>query len=60
MRITRQVVVLDAADMAAVSTFWAAVLGGHAGENDGWHSVVDAEGGWRMGWQHAPDHIAPN
>lgn len=60
MRITRQVVVLDAADLAAVTTFWAGVLGGHVVEDDDWHSVVDAEGAWRMGVQHAPDHVAPD
>lgn len=60
MRITRQVVVLDATDLAAVSQFWAGVLGGHVVEDDDWHSVVDAAGEWRMGVQHAPDHVAPD
>lgn len=60
MRITRQVVVLDAADVAAVSTFWAGVLGGRVVEDDDWHSVLDAEEEWRMGVQHAPDHVAPD
>lgn len=60
MRITRQVVVLDAADVAAVSTFCAGVLGGHVVEDDDWHSVIDAAGEWRMGVQYAPDHVAPD
>lgn len=60
MRITRQVVVLDAADMAAVSQFWAGVLGGRVVEDDDWHSVVDSDGEWRMGLQFAPDHVAPD
>jgi hypothetical protein len=29
MKINHQVVVFDAADLTAESTFWAAVLGGH-------------------------------
>lgn len=60
MRITRQVVVLDAADTAVVSQFWAGVFGGHVVEEDDWHSVVDADGEWRMGVQYAPDHVAPS
>lgn len=60
VRITRQVVVLDAVDIASVSRFWAGVHGGHVVEDDGWHSVVDSEGQWRMGVQFAPDHVAPD
>lgn len=62
MEITRQVVVLDAAELAPVSSFWAAVLGGRviADDDDGWHSVLDADGEWRMGVQLAPDHEPPD
>ncbi|MCP3975252.1 MAG: VOC family protein [bacterium] len=62
MDIMRQVVVFDAADLGAESTFWAAVLGGQVIEDndDGWHSVIDAEGRWRIGVQLAPDHVPPD
>ena len=61
MKITRQVIVFDAADLAAESTFWAGVLGGRVfpDDEDGWHSVVDAEGQWRIGIQLAPNHVPP-
>jgi hypothetical protein len=62
MNIMRQVVVFDAADLGAESGFWAGVLGGRVVEDDddGWHSVIDAEGRWRIGVQLAPDHIPPD
>lgn len=62
MEIIRQVVVLDAVELAPVSAFWAAVLGGRVipDDEDGWHSVLDADDHWRMGIQHAPDHVAPD
>ena len=61
MKIARQIIVFDAADLAAESAFWAGVLGGHvvADDDDNWHSVVDADGKWRMGVQLAPDHTPP-
>ncbi len=61
MKITRQVIVFDAADLAAESAFWAGVLGGrvYPDDEDGWHSVVDAEGQWRIGIQLAPNHVPP-
>jgi predicted enzyme related to lactoylglutathione lyase len=60
MKITRQVVVFDAADLARESAFWADVLGGTviADDGDGWHSVV-VDGEWVLGVQHAPDHVRP-
>ena len=62
MQIDRQVVVLDAAELAPVSAFWAGVLGGRVvpDDEDGWHSVLDADDHWRMGVQLAPDHVAPD
>jgi catechol 2,3-dioxygenase-like lactoylglutathione lyase family enzyme len=59
MRVFRTVVVLDAADLAAESAFWAELLGGtvEAAEDD-WHNVV-VDGEWRLGIQHAPDHVRP-
>ena len=59
MRITRQVVVFDAADIAAESTFWAGLLGGTVEADDDWHMVcVDGEP--RLGFQLAPNHIQPD
>ena len=40
MKITRQIIVFDAADLAAESTFWAGLLGGTVEVDDEWHSVV--------------------
>jgi hypothetical protein len=60
MRVVRSVVVLDAADLAAESAFWAGMLDGQVLEDEKWHSVIDADGQWRLGVQLAPDHIAPD
>jgi predicted enzyme related to lactoylglutathione lyase len=54
-----QVVVLDAADLAAVSSFWAGVLGGSVDAEDDWHMVLDAAGTPRIGVQLAPNHVPP-
>ena len=51
---------LDAADLAAESAFWAGVLGGRVIADDTWHTVLDAAGAWRLGVQLAPDHIPPD
>lgn len=61
MKIQRQVIVFDAADLDAQSAFWAGVLVGQVvkDDDDGWHSVLDADGAWRMGIQYAPDHVPP-
>jgi catechol 2,3-dioxygenase-like lactoylglutathione lyase family enzyme len=59
MRITRQLVVFDAPDLRAMSSFWSALLGGTAEEEADWHTVyVDGEP--RLGVQLAPDHVAPD
>ncbi len=62
MEIRRQIIVFDAADLASESAFWAGVLGGHVvpDDDEGWHSVVDADGRWRVGVQLAPDHVPPD
>jgi hypothetical protein len=62
MEIERQVVVFDSADLASESAFWAGVLGGLVipDDDDGWHSVLDAHGQWRMGIQLAPNHMSPD
>jgi len=60
MKMVRQVIVFDAADLHAESAFWAAILGGHVLEDDDWHSVIDATGEWRIGVQLAPNHVPPD
>ena len=58
MRINHQVVVFDAADLAAESRFWAGVLGGTVDAEDDWHMVlVDDEP--RVAVQLAPNHVPP-
>ncbi len=58
MRINHQVVVFDAAELGAESTFWAGVLGGTVDVEDGWHMVL-VDGNPRVGVQLAPNHVAP-
>ncbi len=60
MRIVRDVIVFDAADLHAESAFWAGILGGRVFEDEAWHSVVDAAGNWRIGVQLAPNHVPPD
>ncbi len=59
MRIVRQVVVFDAANLHAESAFWAGVLDGRVLENERWHTVIDSAGQWRIGVQLAPGHVPP-
>ena len=59
MKATRAVVVFDAADLHAESAFWAGMLDGHVFEDDTFHSVIDADGEWRIGIQLAPNHVPP-
>jgi hypothetical protein len=59
MRINRQVVVFDAADLAAESTFWAGVLDGRVDAEDDWHRVM-VDGEPRVGVQLAPNHVPPD
>jgi predicted enzyme related to lactoylglutathione lyase len=58
MRINHQVVVFDAADLAAESRFWAGVLGGTVDGEDDWHMVL-VDGEPRVGVQLAPNHVPP-
>jgi catechol 2,3-dioxygenase-like lactoylglutathione lyase family enzyme len=59
MRIRRQIVVFDTADLAAESRFWSDLLGGTVDAEDDWHTVsVDGEP--RLGFQLAPDHVRPD
>lgn len=60
MKLVRQVVVFDAADLDTESAFWAGMLGGHVFTDQTWHSVIDAAGEWRIGVQLAPNHVPPD
>lgn len=59
MKITRQIVVFDTADLTAESTFWAGLLGGTVETDDDWHTVYVAEEP-RLGFQLAPNHVQPD
>lgn len=59
MRIARQIVVFDAADLTAESAFWADLLGGTVDAEDGWHSVT-VDGEPQVAVQLAPDHVPPH
>lgn len=56
----RTVVVFDAADLGAESTFWAGMLDGHVFDGEAFHTVIDAAGEWRIGVQLAPQHTPPD
>jgi catechol 2,3-dioxygenase-like lactoylglutathione lyase family enzyme len=58
MKLSRQIVVFDAADLEAESTFWARLLGGTVHADKDWHSIV-VDGEWKFGVQLAPDHVPP-
>jgi hypothetical protein len=59
MKLTRKVVVFDAADLDTESTFWAGMLDGRVLRDDRWHSVIDADGHWVIGVQLATGHVPP-
>ena len=59
MKITRRVLVIDAADIDTESRFWAGLLSGTVHRDEAWHSVVVGDE-WVMGVQHAPDHVPPD
>ena len=61
MRILRTLVVLDAADLAAMSTFSVMLTGklvGTVDKDDDWH-MISVDGEDRLGIQLAPDHVPP-
>jgi len=60
MKLVRNVIVFDAADLPAESAFWAGMFGGHVFADEDWHSVIDAAGEWRIGVQLAPNHVPPD
>jgi predicted enzyme related to lactoylglutathione lyase len=59
MKILRQTVVFDTADLEAESTFWAGLLGGTVEAEDDWHTVSVA-GEPKVAFQLAPDHVQPD
>ena len=59
MKIRRQIIVFDTADLAAESTFWAGLLGGTVNAGDDWHSVL-VDGESRLAVQLAPNHVPPD
>ena len=59
MEIRFQVVVFDAPDLTAESSFWAGVLGGTVDAEDDWH-MVNVDGEPRIGVQLAPNHTPPD
>jgi catechol 2,3-dioxygenase-like lactoylglutathione lyase family enzyme len=59
VKINHQVVVFDAADLAAESSFWAGVLGGTVDAEPDWH-MVRVDGQARVGVQLAPNHVRPD
>jgi hypothetical protein len=59
MDMVRQVVVFDAADTDAESSFWAAMFDAQVYRDDGFHCVVTASGEWYVGVQLAPNHVRP-
>lgn len=59
MKINHQIVVFDAPDLAAESSFWAGVLDGSVDAEDDWH-MISVDGRPRIGVQLAPDHVAPD
>jgi catechol 2,3-dioxygenase-like lactoylglutathione lyase family enzyme len=59
VKINAQVVVFDAADLAAESSFWVGVLDGTLDIEDDWHMVM-VDGQPRIGVQRAPNHIPPD
>jgi predicted enzyme related to lactoylglutathione lyase len=58
VKVNLQVVVFDAADLNAESTFWARLLGGTVDAEDDWHMVL-VKGEPQVGVQLAPHHVPP-
>jgi catechol 2,3-dioxygenase-like lactoylglutathione lyase family enzyme len=59
MRIKRQIVVFDTADLATESAFWAGLMGGTVDADDDWHTVL-VDGEPRLAFQSAPNHVRPD
>ncbi|MEX1286585.1 MAG: VOC family protein [Acidimicrobiia bacterium] len=59
MTINHRVVVFDAADLGAESSFWAGVLGGTVDVEDDWHMVL-VDGRPVVGVRRAPGLVPPD
>ncbi len=60
MKMVRQVLVLDAADVASESRFWAGVFDGVVVDDDpDFHCVLDAQQQWILGVQRSERHTPP-
>ncbi|MGD9703156.1 MAG: VOC family protein [Acidimicrobiia bacterium] len=59
MKTSRQIIVFDAPDLHAESSFWAGLLNGTVDADGDWHTVYVA-GEPRIGVQLAPDHLPPD
>lgn len=59
MDMVRHVIVFDAADLDAESTFWAGIFGGQLFGDESCRCVIDASGEWYVGVQLAPNHVPP-
>ena len=59
MQIKQRILVFDAPDLNAESSFWAALLGGTVDAEDDWHTVM-VDGKPAVAVQLAPDHVAPD
>jgi len=58
MNLKHRMIVFDAADLDAESSFWAGLLGGVVQGDERWRNIwVDGE--WQLGVQHVPDHVRP-
>jgi hypothetical protein len=60
MKMVRQVIVFDASDLDAESTFWAGMFGGMVYGDDRFHCVLTASGEWPVGVQRSPNHVPPD
>src|SRR5215217_5952558 len=52
-------IVLDAPDIAALSTFYAELAGWSRIYADDEWATLTTDDGWRIGVQYAPDHVPP-
>ena len=59
MKIAHQILVFDAADLSAESTFWSRLLEGTVETEDDWH-MINVDGEPRVGIQLAPNHVRPD
>jgi hypothetical protein len=59
MKFKHRMIVFEAADLEAESSFWAGLLDGTVEASERWHNIWVDEAGWALGVQLAPDHVPP-